>query len=148
VRSPYTPGIARAVRANLAPILAHTYERTPTTGAAADLWARRVKTPGTPVERVPCRYIPRTVLTTTAGGYVLATEPPAHGGSVNYLQTLTVAHDDPLVVGDQVGDIRDSEGVLLLAGPAVVEADMPHAGGGPLTLRMLVLRGETVERNG
>lgn len=127
--------------------LGHTYTRTPITPGARSGYSTRTKTPGTAVTGVRCRYVPRTNLDTVDGGQIIAQEPPSSGGTLAFTQTLTVLPDDLLKVGDQVSDIRDSRGVLLLAGPVEVQADMPHAGFGPTTLRMLVLKGAVVERN-
>lgn len=148
MKSPITPGIATTIRQIFGGVhLRHTYSRVPETEGAADLWWRQAKTPGTAQTGLPCRYVPRTAVAQTNGGYVLATEPPVTG-SVMYVQTLTVAWDDDLVPGDDVQDIRDVDGTALLAGPATVQSVMPHAGLGPTTLKMLVLRGDTDERNG
>jgi hypothetical protein len=145
---PYlTPGLADAAVHTFSGGLPHTYTRTPVAVGAPDVWARRVKTSGTPVTGVRCRYLPRTQVVTTDEGRVLTTTPPHHGGTLASLQTLTVLPDDPLAVDDQVSDIRDSRGRVLLTGPASVIADIPHAGFGPATLRMLVLRGETAEHD-
>lgn len=146
-RPPYlTPGLAAAALRIFSGGLGHTYTRTPVTYAAPDVFTRRAATPDTPVTSVRCRYIPRTHVVLDDSGRVLTTTPPTAGGTLAALETLTVMPDDPLKEGDQVSDIRDAAGNQLLVGPVIVQADIPHAGYGPTTLRMYVLRGPTTEQ--
>lgn len=145
---PYlSPGLAAAARRIFAGGLGHTYTRIPVTVTPATVYAQRTVVPGSPDPvRRRCRYIPRTHLDLTDDGRLLTTEPPHTGGTLASVQTLTVLPDDPLAKEELVADVRDPAGRVLLVGPAVVESDLPHAGYGEATLRMVVLRGPTEER--
>lgn len=148
ISSPFlTPGLAASATRILSGGLGHTYTRTPVAYAARDRWSRTTGTPGTPVAGVRCRYLDRAHVRKADGGEIVVVSPAAHGGTLAFLTTLTVLPDDPLAVGDQVSNIRDARGVVLLEGPATVQADLSHAGFGTTTLRMLVLEGVPVETN-
>jgi hypothetical protein len=141
-------GLTRSVRGIVAIGFAHTYTRTPVAPATGkDLFARSVGTPGTPVTGVPCRYVQRTQLQQRPDGRVVGISPPAVGGE-RTIETLGLRWDDPLKVGDQVSDVRDASGRVLLAGPVPVQAVEDVAGFGEVTGRIAVLRGVAVERDG
>jgi hypothetical protein len=139
-------GLAASATRLLSTGLGHTYTRTPMTYAARDRYSRRVGTPGTPVTGVRCRYVARAHVRKADGGEIVVVAPAVTGGTLAFITTLTLLPDDPLAVGDLVSDIRDAtNGAVLLAGPATVQAVLPHAGFGPTTLRMVALEGAPVE---
>jgi hypothetical protein len=99
-----------------------------------DDWGNPTYTTGTPVEDVPCRYRAEDTVRIDDQGTVLRRLP-----------TLTVAHDLSVTVNDTVTDVTDSDGAVLLDGPAVVEAIVASAGFGPTLQKRLVLRASGVE---
>jgi hypothetical protein len=148
LKSPLTPGLARATRAILGVGLAHRCTVTPYTTSTQDGYTRRTRTPGAARVGVPCRYRDRADLALSDSGRVVVSRPPVAGGSLASLQTLTVEADDPIKEGDAVSDIRDPAGRPLLEGAAVVVLDLDHSGLGETTLRVLVLRGDSTEAVG
>lgn len=127
--------------------LVHLYTREPVVVVTDDGWSSENDTYGTPEPGNACRFIPTTLLTVTPEGRVIATAPAASGSALTQA-TLTVPHDDPLKEGDRISDVTDSDGAVLLAGPARVEAILAQAGLGPTVLKLAALRGDSVERSG
>lgn len=122
-------GTTAQLRRTFDSLLAHTYSRTPVTSAGDDGYGATT-TPGTTVTGQTCRYRPADRLRLDNGDRVTVSVP-----------TLTVPHDDPISVGDLVSDVRDSDGVVLLAGPLAVESVEASAGLGPTLQKRAVLRG-------
>jgi hypothetical protein len=69
--------------------------------------------------------------------YLVSTTPRRDetGKGQDERPALMVAIADPLAPGDIVSSVRDADGRLLLAGPAVVATVEPYDGGGTLLLR-------------
>lgn len=124
-------GTTAQLRRTFDSLLAHTYTRTPVTVTDGPYGSET--TTGAPVTGQPCRYRPTDRLRLADGARVTVSVP-----------TLTVPHDDPIAVGDLVSDVRDSEGVVLLAGPLAVETIEASAGLGPVLQKRAVLRGGDV----
>jgi hypothetical protein len=141
-----TPGMAAAVGNIFKAALPHTCTLTARTPGARSGWAVTSTTPGTPRTGQPCRYVSRTLLTRTDGGYILAVEPSPTGGTAAFVETLMLPAGSDIAVDDEITNIRDLAGRVLLAGPVAVESVMPHAGLGATTLIVAVLRGQTEER--
>lgn len=113
-------------------LLAHTYTRIPVT-IGADEGYGSATTEGTPVTGQTCRYRATDRLRLAEGNRIVVSTP-----------VITVPHDDPIKAGDLVSTIRDSNGVLLLAGPVEVETIEASAGLGPTLQKRAVLRGGDV----
>jgi hypothetical protein len=144
---PYiSPGMTESVRHMFNRGLQHTYTRIPYTYAPKDGYARQAGTPGSAVNGVKCRYLPKPLIREYDTGRTTMVVPPVTD------DTLLVAWDDPITVGDHVTNVRAlptngaTQGMLLLseqngvAAEAVVVSEAEHAGLGPPTLRRLVLR--------
>ena len=108
-------------------LLAHTYARTVVTEAGGYYGDEGMA--GATTTAQPCRYRAQDRLRTDDGARVIVSTP-----------TITVPHNDPIVSGDLVSDVRDSNGVLLFAGPAAVETVEASAGLGPTLQKRAVLR--------
>lgn len=137
------PGLISAqeavgVRQALALFLVHTATVTatevPTVPPTVDDWGNPITVDGTPVANVPCKY--KAQDSVNVGDVVFGPS----GVVTRRVPTLTVAHDLPVTVNDEVSAITDSTGTVLLAGPAIVEAIIPSAGLGPVLNKKLVLR--------
>lgn len=137
-------GMTDAVREIFAPFMAHTYTRTPTTAAPRTPWAQDERLSGTPLPGRACRYLERANFEISASGYALIRTPPLVG-AVIYREVLLLPWDDDLAVFDLISGVAARDGVPLLAGPVPVMAILDHAGLGPVTNRIAVLRGATVE---
>jgi hypothetical protein len=137
-------GLAQGIREIFGMALAHTYTRTPRTAGPRDAWATTPQSDGTPVTGVACSYADRASVDVNDGGFAIRSKPLLRG-SVVLRETLMIDWDDPLKEDDLVSEIRDQDGTLLLAGPAVVVAVLAHAGFGPTTQRIAVLRGPDEE---
>lgn len=114
-------------------LLAHSYTLTPVTASADDGYGGDT-TEGAPVTGKTCRYRATDRLRLENGDRITVSTP-----------VLTVPHDDPIKVGDMVSDVKDSDGVLLLAGPIAVETIEASAGLGPTLQRRAILRGGDIE---
>lgn len=99
---------AVAVRQALAPTLVHKYDRTPIT--AGDVDGEEVSTPGATVTGVACRYEAQGRTIRDVRGQMSVSGP-----------VLTVAYGDPLAVGDQVANVRNSKDETLIVGPLTVQ---------------------------
>jgi hypothetical protein len=124
---------AIGIRDALSVFLTHTYTRTPMLAGAADSENSVTYTTGTPVTAVPCKYRASDRVQVEISGALVLRAP-----------TLSVAHDDPLKAGDQISNIKDSEGVVLLAGPVTAGPAVHSAGLGPTLKKKFVLRGAEV----
>lgn len=98
---------AASIRQALAIVLVHLYDRTPITTTQID--GDEVSVAGATTIGVACRYEAQGTVRRDATGLVVVSGP-----------SLTVAHDDPLTIGDQVANIRSASGVLL-AGSLTVD---------------------------
>lgn len=125
-----SPAEAVGIRAALAVFLVHTYERQAASLSSTDDGYGGTVGAGDPVTGLPCRYRPTDRLRLSDGERMTVSTP-----------VLTVPHDDPIGVGDLVSNVRDADGVLLLAGPLAVETIEPAAGLGPTLKKRAVLRG-------
>jgi len=122
---------APAIRDALGLFRVHTATITPRTDSGADdAWSNPVITDGTPVTAIPCKF--------RADDRVRLDE---HGNLVIKAPTLTVAHDLSVSIGAVVTNVQNSEGVVLLAGPATVEYIVSSSGLGPALKKRLVLSG-------
>lgn len=117
------------IRTALSVFLTHTYTRTPVSESADDVYGPG-RTEGAAVTGQPCKYRAEDRLRLADGDRVTVSVP-----------TLTVAHDDPLDVGDLVSNVQDSTGAVLLVGPLTVETMVASAGLGPTLKKRAVLRG-------
>lgn len=110
----------------------HRFTRTPVTAGAEDAEGNATRVSGTPVTGLHCRYRAEDTLRTDLGGRTTIYRP-----------NMSLPHDSPLVVGDLVSTITNSAGVVLLAGPLVVESIVPNAAFGPtLNLRAYLRAGD------
>ena len=122
-------GTAASIRRVFQDMMAHTYTLTPYTSGSDDGYGS-TQTAGTPVTGKKCSYRQTRRLRLTEGDRVTVDTP-----------TLTVPHDDVIKVGDEVSDVRDSDGQVLLVGPVRVETIEASAGLGPTLQKRAVLRG-------
>src|SRR4051812_32055216 len=106
-------GQAASIRRAFNRLLWHRCTITPIT-AGADNGYDPSRVEGTPRTGVPCRYEAQDRLRLTDGSRVTVSVP-----------TIQLALDDPILPEDLVSDIRDSAGVLVLAGPLAVETVEP-----------------------
>jgi hypothetical protein len=125
-------GTTAQLRRTFDSLLAHTYTRTPSVADDDETYGPNDDN-GTPSTGQKCRYRATVRLRLEDGNRVTVDTP-----------TLTVPHDDPIKSGDQVSDVRDSDGVLLLTGPLRVETVEPSAGLGPTLQKRAILRGGDV----
>lgn len=121
---------AVSIRAALSILLTHTYSRTPVTAGVEDAHGNVTSSAGTPVTGLACKYRSRTRPIRDEAGVTLVATP-----------TIKVAHDSPLVTGDLVSNIQNSEGTVLLAGPLTVGAQLNSDGLGPALTRRFELLG-------
>ena len=122
---------ATAVRAALGLVRVHTCTLTASAApSGTDAWGNPVAADGTPQTAVPCKYRADDRVRIDEQGNLILRAP-----------TVTVAHDVTVAAGDRVSAITDSDGTVLLAGPAVVEMIVRAAGLGPSLKKRLVLRG-------
>lgn len=111
-------------------MLVHTYTRTPLVDGTEGDDGHTPLVPGAPVMGVPCLYQTVERAVRDAGGVTIVDVP-----------TLYVLPDDPLVVGNEVSNILDTAGTVLLAGPLVVETINPYAEAGASVMKAAKLRG-------
>ena len=123
-------GTTAQLRRTFDALLAHTYDLTPMSSGGTDDGYGPTQTPGAVVAGRPCRYRAVQRLRLNNGDRVQVLTP-----------TLTVPHDDPIKPDDEVSNVRDADGVLLLAGPLTVETVEASAGLGPTLQKRAVLRG-------
>lgn len=122
---------ATAVRSALGLLRVHTCTITASEATGGtDAWGNPVVADDTPQTAVPCKYRADDRVRIDAQGNLILRAP-----------TVTVAHDVTVAAGDRVSAITDSDGTVLLAGPAIVETIVPTAGLGPSLKKRLVLRG-------
>jgi hypothetical protein len=119
---------AVSIRAAFDVLLVHTYTRTPNT--ISDQGYGDEDTPGTPVTSQRCKYRAQTRVRLTNGDRMLVNAP-----------TLTVQAADPISKGDDVSDVADSDGNILLAGPIRVYDVQASAGLGPTLKKTVILQG-------
>lgn len=122
-------GTAASIRRVFNSMMSHTYTLTPYTSGPDDGYGS-TPTPGTPVSGKKCSYRQQRQLRFIDGTRLTIDTP-----------TLTVPHDDPIKVGDEVSNVRDTNGVMLMAGAATVEVIEPSAGLGPTLQKRALLRG-------
>jgi hypothetical protein len=91
-------------------MLTHTYTRTPFVDGTEDSEGNVPRVPGTAVPSGVCLYSTEERSVRDEGGVAVVSTP-----------TLRILPEDPLVVGDQVSDIRDRAGTVLQDGPLRVE---------------------------
>ena len=125
-----TTAEATGIREALALFLVHSFTRTPVTAGAEDAHGNIPSSLGTPVTGLACKYRSRTRPVRDEAGVTLVATP-----------TIKVAHDSPLVTGDLVSNIQNSEGTVLLAGPLTVGAQLNSDGLGPALTRRFELLG-------
>lgn len=128
-----SPPLATFARTKLAQFLVHSCTITPRIAGAADGENNVTYSDGTPVTGVACKYVARDRVVIQATGQTLLSVP-----------TVTVAYDQTVALGSIISNIQASGGVVLLAGPAVVEEIEASAGFGPVLKKTLVLRGADV----
>jgi hypothetical protein len=119
-------------------LLTHTYSRTVIASTPVlddeddptyDDWGNPITTDTAIVTTLPCLYQSQRRLRTDENGSVLVD-----------VSTLTVAHDDPLAVGDLVTSVTDRAGTALVAS-ATVESFDPNAEAGASVMKVAVLAG-------
>lgn len=143
---PYlTDRLAQGVRRQFAGMMAHTYDRVPMTRGTRNDWSVTTMTPGAVQAGRPCRYMHRGHVEITPDGYAVVSEPPVQGAFV-FREVLLLPWDDDLAVDDQIQNVRDLDGRVLLVGPVPVIQALSRAGLGPTTNRVAVLRGPNDER--
>lgn len=120
---------AVGIRAALAVFLVHTCVLTPRVASTPDGENDVTYTAGTPVTGVACKYIAEDRVRLDDAGRTLVSVP-----------TLTVAAGQTIAPGATVSNVQDSEGTVLLAGPATVEYVVASAGLGPTLKLVAVLR--------
>jgi hypothetical protein len=106
--------------------LVHTYTRLRrlSTGGVDDWNGTLVgDDPAGATASVACRYQPAKV-----------GRRDETGKGIDERAALLVATTDTLAAGDLVSNVRDADGTLLLAGPAIVSVVEPFEGGGALLL--------------
>lgn len=109
--------------------LTHTFTRTPVTDGTEDAWGEAAQTDGTPVTGRPCRYKPEDRLIIDERGRQTVSVP-----------TLRLRSDETIAVGDKVSAVTDADGVVLLAGPLIVETVEPGAAVGGTLYKVALLR--------
>lgn len=119
---------AASIRSALSVFLTHTATITPKTAGAANDWGEDTATDGTPVTGVACKYKAEDRVVIDESGRTLVSVP-----------TITLAHDQTIAVGSSVSNVQDSQGVVLLAGPARVDYIVASAGFGPTLKKRAVL---------
>lgn len=124
-----TAAQAGPIREQLAVFRVHTCTVTPRVAGPPDGENNVTYTDGTPVTGVACKYRAEDRVRIDETGQTLVSVP-----------TVTVAHDLAIAVGSKVSNVQDSDGAVLLAGPAVVEYVVPAAGFGPTLKKRCVLR--------
>lgn len=120
---------AASIRASLAVFLTHTAEIRTATGGAEDPHGDATAMLGAPVT-VACKYGPNDRVRIDEGGTVLVQRP-----------TLKVAASTALAAGDLIQNIRNSDGVVLAAGPFTVGQCLSSDGFGVALSRRFELRG-------
>lgn len=106
--------------------LLHTYTREARLSAdALDAWGQATYNFGLPINNIPCFYAVKEVPIVTPEGLTTLNLP-----------VLTLGFDDPAQVGDLVSNIQTEDGVLLVAGPSVIESLQPRDPnvGGPVMI--------------
>lgn len=133
--SPGLIGSAEAVgiRTALSVFRVHLATITPVSAGAEDAHGNATRVPGTPRTGVACKYRADDRVRVDEGGTLILRAP-----------TLTLAHDDVIDEGDLISDIRDSEGVVLVAGPLEIGPPAYSAGLGPSLSKKLILRSAEV----
>lgn len=121
--------VATLARTQLVRFLVHAATLTPRVAGTADSEGNIPYTDGTPVTGVACKYVAEDRVTIDNGGQTLVSVP-----------TLTVAWDQTVAAGSKVGNVQDSDGTVLLVGPATVQYVVASAGLGPTLKKKLVLR--------
>jgi hypothetical protein len=121
------------LRTLTAPLLVHSYTRTPITQGSEDAWGDTADTAGTPVTALPCVLVWTDQFVNDDLGRRTIRTPQ-----------LYVPYDDTLTVGDRVSTVADAEGTTIAAGPMTVESLDPAAELGSSALRIATLRGATV----
>lgn len=110
-------------------LLVHTYTRTPVSDGAEDSWGEAEQDPGSAATGRACLYQEADQPRTTEAGLSTVIVP-----------TLFVAPNDALAVGDQVSAVKDRSGVVIKAGPLLVESVEREARLGPSIFKRCVLR--------
>lgn len=127
--------LTRTIRRMLAPLLSNTYTRTTEGAGVQDAHFNETAEPGTPVSGLPCVFLWSDRLVIDEGGRTTVKTP-----------TLYVPYDDPLAVGDEVTNVIDRDGTVLLAGPALVDTIDPAAESGGSAIKIAVLKFVGAER--
>lgn len=127
--------MAAMTRRAIRPLLTHTYRKSTPIAVAdgsgtplKDDWNRPVTAPGAPSDPAPCLYESRTRLVADESGRRLIVQP-----------TLSVYHDDPLAPGDEIVEVQDADGRVILA-YGVVDAFDPLSEPGGLVVKEALLR--------
>lgn len=125
-------GMLEQVRFLFRAALDHTYTRLPTLATAPpdeDAWGQSTVMTGPPVAGLPCKLT-----------FSEAVQRDERGATTTKRPLLWIAHDDPLAIGDQVREIRDGDGRLLLGAAAVTrhEASPDRRGAATLVVELLV----------
>lgn len=137
-------GLLAAVREIVDLTHGHTYTRIPRVAGARTAWGTTPLTPGTPQVGRACTYVNRDDIDTRETGVVVRQTPPLQVSNV-YREVLYLPWDDDLAKDDQVANVLDPDGRLLLIGPVPVIDVLNHAGFGAVTGRVAILRGPIEE---
>lgn len=121
--------IADLVRTQLERFLVHTCTITPMTLSGVDEEFNDVYVAGAPLTDVPCKYNAEDQVRITETGQTLVSVP-----------TVSFAHDQVIDQHSIVSAIEDSDGNVLMAGPAAVDYITSSAGFGPSLKKRAVLR--------
>jgi hypothetical protein len=122
-----------APRRALLKLLVHAYDRVSVTTTETD--GDEMPVLGVSTVGVTCRYEAAGQTLRTAEGLVLVSGPQ-----------LTVAHDDPLAIGDLVVNVRNSADAVLLRGPLTVARRVDDDPLGLPLLRTYELHGADPQR--
>ncbi len=112
-------------------ILVHKYTRKAKTAGSDDTWNMAASADGTTTVDVACNYVSSGQTVEKPNGTVLRFDEPS----------LTIAASDTLAINDEVINIKDSSGTVLLAGPVYVKTIESAIGFGPTTLKIVTLQG-------
>lgn len=116
--------------------LVHKYTLTPVVAGSVDAWNMAQPTyPGPAQTDLPCNYLSDGALTTRDKGVTQLDDP-----------TILIPVADTIKVGDKVTNIKDSNNVVVLAGPLYVQYVAMAMGFGPLTNRIATLRGQAPKK--
>lgn len=135
VRTTISPRLVLAARRAIGPLLLHTYRTSRAVPVldqlgdpVLDEWRQPVTEPGPTSDPRPCLYESKTRPVIDESGRRLIVVP-----------TLTVYYDDDVRPGDEIVDVTDRDGSILIASAGIDGTD-PLAEPGALVIRELVLR--------